>query len=204
MKELTDRQAQVWRFVAEFSEKNGWPPSIREIAAFFDVGPGAVQAHLDALKKKGYISWSEKQRQSRALKLTRQEDPDDGTEVKIPILGTVAAGRPLLSEENLNGHVPIAPSVLKKNATYFALLVRGESMIGAGILDGDLAVIEQRETAENGQIVVAVVEEERIILKRFFKESARICLKSENPAFRDIFTQNARIAGVLSHIIRRY
>jgi repressor LexA len=199
MKELTDRQAQVWRFVAEFSEKNGWPPSMREIAAFFDIGVGAVQAHLDALKKKGFVSWSEKQ--SRTLKISKQELV---TEVKIPLLGAVAAGKPLLSEENLDGFVPIPPSVLKKNATYFALLVRGESMTGAGILDGDLAVIEQRETAENGQIVVAVVEDERIILKRFYQESARIRLKSENPAFRDIFTQNARIAGVLSHIIRRY
>jgi repressor LexA len=123
--------------------------------------------------------------------------------VEVPLLGTVAAGRPILSESNWDGSIPIHHSMLKKNIQYFALTVRGDSMTGAGILDGDIAVIEKQEQAEDREIVVALVDE-AVTLKRFFKEANRIRLEPENPNHSLIYTQHARILGRLAYVIRSY
>ena len=122
---------------------------------------------------------------------------------KVPLLGTIAAGKPLLSEENLDGYVNLTEPFIHPGKSYFALRVRGTSMINAGILEGDLAVIEQCETAIDGQIVVAILDE-AITLKRYYKEASRIRLQPENPDFQPIYTQDVRIAGTLSSIVRTY
>ena len=122
---------------------------------------------------------------------------------KVPLLGTVAAGKPLLSEENLDGYVNLTEPFVRPGKSYFALRVRGESMINAGILDGDLAVIEQSSTALDGQIIVAVIDD-AITLKRYYKESERVRLQPENPAFQAIYCQDVRIVGILSNIVRTY
>jgi repressor LexA len=171
---------------------------MREIARHFTIGVGAVQTHVEALKKKGHLTSVEKR--PRSFSVLPKED---SAERKIPIRGTVAAGTPLLQEDHHEGFVGVASSWLKPGATYFALRVRGESMQGVGILDGDLAVIEQKVVADDGQIVVAVVND-AITLKRYFREPDRVRLQAENPVFHDIFTQDIRIAGVLAQIIREY
>ncbi|MCL2192860.1 MAG: transcriptional repressor LexA, partial [Treponema sp.] len=130
-------------------------------------------------------------------------DNDANSLLEIPIVGTVAAGVPILSEENWEGTLKLDRSMLKRNMTYFAVRVRGDSMSGAGIMDGDMAIIEKRNVVRNGEIAVAVVED-AVTLKRFYKENSRIRLQAENPDYQPIFCQDLRILGKLSKIIRDY
>ena len=203
MKELTRRQIEILNFVRDYSQENLCPPTIRECSSHFGITPRAVQCHFSALQKKGYLSQSEKR--SRSVRVLMDESGYERAPavIRIPILGAVAAGKPLLCEENLDGYLNLSEPFVGKDDTYFALKVRGNSMIDAGIFDGDIAVIRQQHTANNGEIVVAVLDE-AITLKRFFKESCRIRLQPENPAFKPIYCQNVQIAGVLASLIRTY
>ena len=203
MKGITDRQREVLEFIFAFSEENSFPPTVREIGEHFGVSIRAVQDHIAALQKKGYLSLCQKR--SRSIKILVDERKKD-TNIfvdKVPLLGTIAAGKPILSEENYDGYITLTEPFVRPGKTYFALRVRGTSMIGAGILEGDLAIIEQSEVAVDGQIVVAVIDD-AITLKRYYKEPSRIRLQPENPAFQAIYCQNVRVVGVLSNIVRTY
>ena len=203
MKALTDRQKEVLEFIARFSEENGFPPTVREIGENFGFSLRAVQDHIAACQKKGYLAQSQKKSRSfRVIKGDTVQEPRVFV-VKVPKLGTVAAGKPLLSEENIDGYVNIAEPFVKPGKTYFALNVRGASMLNAGILEGDLAIIEQSEMAEEGQIVVAVVEN-AITLKRFYREQDRVRLQPENPDFQPIYSDNVKIAGIMVGLVRTY
>lgn len=202
MKEITERQKEVLDFISEFTEQNSFPPTVREISNHFGISLRAVQDHILALQKKGYLSQA--QRRSRSIKVL--SDTRDKNQIfvgKVPLLGTVAAGKPLLSEENLDGYVNLTEPFVRPGKSYFALRVRGQSMINAGILDGDLAVVEQANTAVDGQIIVAVIDD-AITLKRYYKESERIRLQPENPNFQAIYCTDVRIVGILSNIVRTY
>lgn len=201
MKRITNRQQEVLSFISNFTEENSYPPTIREMSDHFNISTKAVQDHIAALQKKGYIS--QNQNSARSLKVIVNEMDSRPFINSVPLLGTVAAGRPLLSEENLDGYVTLAEPFIKPGKNYFALRVRGASMRDVGILEGDLAVVEQASTAINGQIVVAVIDD-AITLKRYFKEAARIRLQPENPAFQAIYCQEVRIVGILSGIVRTY
>lgn len=203
MKALTDRQKEVLEFIARFSEENGFPPTVREIGENFGISLRAVQDHIAACQKKGYLAQSQKKSRSfRVIKGDTVQEPRVFV-VKVPKLGTVAAGKPLLSEENIDGYVNIAEPFVKPGKTYFALNVRGASILNAGILEGDLAIIEQSEMAEEGQIVVAVVEN-AITLKRFYREQDRVRLPPENPDFQPIYSDNVKIAGIMVGLVRTY
>ena len=203
MKQITDRQKEVFVFIENFTKENNSPPTVREISQHFEISLRAVQDHISALQKKGFISTEQKRSRSiRILDDKKQSVPKVFID-KIPILGTIAAGRPLLCEENLNGYVNLTEPFIRPGKNYFALRVRGSSMINAGILEGDLAVIEQASSAVDGQIVVAVLDD-AITLKRFYKESSRIRLQPENPDFQAIYCQDVRIVGILSSIVRTY
>lgn len=201
MKKITDRQQEVLSFIAYYIEENSFPPTIREIGEHFKIGPKAVQGHIMALQKKGFLQ--QNQNRSRAFKIVSGGRKTLPRAVEVPILGSVAAGLPLLCEENIDGHLVLAEPFVRQGKNYFALRVRGESMVGAGILDGDFAIVEQASTAENGQIVVAVIDE-AITLKRFFREASRIKLKAENPAFKPIYCREVRVVGILASIVRSY
>ena len=203
MKQITERQKEVLNFIACFTEDNEFPPTVREISDHFDISLRAVQDHLAALQKKGYLTTEQKR--SRSIRILSEENKK-GQRLfigKVPVLGTVAAGKPLLSEENLDGYVNLTEPFVRPGKTYFALRVRGTSMINAGILEGDLAVIEQCDTATDGQIVVAVLDD-AITLKRFYKEASRIRLQPENSSMQPIYCQDVRIVGILSNIVRTY
>jgi repressor LexA len=202
MKELTERQQIVLSFIAEYINSHAYPPTIREIAQYFVMSVKGAHDHVTALKKKGYIRQGSKRSRTMEIVRTGEEDREDAF-INIPILGTVAAGRPILSEENQEGSVCLSLSLLKKGKQYFAVKVRGDSMEGAGIMDGDTAIIEKRNVVSNGEIAVAVIDE-AATLKRFFKESNRIRLESENPKYPPIYSRDVRILGQLSHIIRSY
>ena len=202
MKELTERQKEVLSFIADHINKHSYPPTIREVADNFSISVKGAHDHITALRRKNHIRQNGKC--SRTIELTRPIREDlSGTLAQIPIVGTVAAGIPILSEENWEGTLTLHQSTLKKNREYFALRVRGNSMSGAGIMDGDMAVIEKLSVVRNGEIAVAVVDE-AITLKRFYRESSRIRLQPENPEFKPIYCQDLRILGRLSQIIRHY
>lgn len=202
MKQITDRQQEVLSFISTFTKDNSYPPTVREISENFGISLRAVQDHIAALQKKGFISI--KPKSSRSIRILQDEDNSKELYMsKVPLLGTVAAGKPLLCEENLDGYVNLTEPFVRPGKSYFALRVRGSSMINAGILEGDLAVVEQASTAIDGQIVVAVLED-AITLKRYYKEATRVRLQPENSAFQAIYCQDVRIVGVLSSIVRTY
>jgi len=200
MKELTDRQKQVLSFIADYIKKNAYPPTIREIAENFSISVKGAHDHITALRKKGHLKQADKRPRTMGLTHARQEDSDL---VNVPILGSVAAGVPILSEENFDGNVMLHRLMLRKNKKYFALKVKGDSMSGAGILEGDTAIIEKQNTARNGDIAVAVIDD-AVTLKRFFKESTRIKLQAENPSYKPIYSQDVKILGRLFTLIRSY
>jgi repressor LexA len=202
MRELTLRQREVLTFIRKCINAH-YPPTVREIADHFDMSVKGAYDHLAALKKKGSISMGRGSRTIELIKAKGEEDPSDI--VEVPILGVVAAGIPINVESNWDGTVSIHRSMLKEGGIYFALKVQGDSMVGAGIMDGDTAVIEQTETAQNGEIVVVQVDESTT-LKRFYQEASRIRLQPENAEYKPIYSspENIRILGRLIHIFRSY
>jgi repressor LexA len=199
MKTLTARQQAVLDFIAQFIEEHAYPPTIREIADSFSISVKGAYDHVKALEKKGKLRLGENR--SRALELVRDEKRERNI-VEVPLLGVVAAGKPIFAEENFSGRIPV-PSDMVKHTSCFALTVRGDSMKDAGIFHGDVAVIEERQTAENGEIVVAMIDD-AVTLKRFYRENNRVKLVAENPAYSPIYTQDVKILGRLKGIIRKY
>ncbi|MCR5045431.1 MAG: transcriptional repressor LexA [Treponema sp.] len=203
MKQITQVQRDVLNYIADFIDENAYPPTVREVSDHFGKSIRAVQDNMVALQKKGYISLAQKKSRSiRVLIDERQKDPKLFVD-KVPLLGTIAAGKPLLSEENLEGYVTLTEPFIRPGKSYFALRVRGQSMINAGILEGDLAIVEQGSDAVDGQIVVAVLDD-AITLKRYFREQNRIRLQPENPAFNPIYCTDVRIVGTLANLVRTY
>lgn len=201
MKGLTARQREVYDFIRQFIRTNHYPPTIREIAASFQFSIKGSYDHVKALEKKGFLRCHENR--SRAIEVTAEAEAEKETRlISVPLLGNVAAGKPLFAEENFQGYVQVPAECISK-AAHFALQVKGDSMSDAGIMDGDVVVVAHQNTADNGDIVVAMVDE-AVTLKRFFEEKSRIRLKAENPKYPPLFTQNVRILGKLSFLMRRY
>jgi repressor LexA len=205
MKELAPRQKEVLLYIVAYIKKHSYPPTIRDIADHFSMSVKGAYDHVVALRRKNYLK--QNRNRSRTLELVQAKvDEDLGTIVRIPIVGTVAAGVPILSEENIEGFITMDQSVLKKSRTYFAVRVRGDSMSGAGIMDGDLAIIEKRNMVENGDIAVAVVDD-AFTLKHFYKiENYRIKLVAENPKYKPMIIrgEHVRLEGRLVQIVRYY
>ena len=201
MKEMTNRQKQVLNFIADYIRKQSFPPTVRDIADHFDISVKGAHDHITALRKKGHLKQADKRPRTMGLAYKRPEDSPDLLE--IPILGSVAAGVPLLAEENFDGNIVMHRAMFKKSKKYFALKVKGDSMSGAGILEGDTAIIEKQSTVLNGEIAVAVIDE-AVTLKRFYKENTRIRLQSENPAYKPIYSKDVRILGRLFTVVRSY
>ncbi|MDR3130068.1 MAG: transcriptional repressor LexA [Treponema sp.] len=200
MKELTGRQMEVLSFIKECINSH-YPPTIREIARHFDISIKGVQDHLLVLKQKDRIRMG---KGARTIELVKEEEQPTDL-VNIPILGSVAAGIPINVESNWEGSVSVQRSVLKGGGDHYALRVQGDSMTGAGILDGDIAIIKQTNNVENGDIVVVQVNDSTT-LKRFYYENARVKLQPENPAYQPIFgnLENIRILGLLVYLVRHY
>ncbi|HEY9054976.1 MAG TPA: transcriptional repressor LexA [Rectinemataceae bacterium] len=199
MKQLTDRQREILDFLIGYIDKHSFPPTVRETAKAFGISIKGAYDHMKALEKKGMIRLQENR--SRALEIVSRRESDESV-AEIPLLGEIAAGNPVLAEENWSGTVRV-PVDMVKSGRCFALRVRGDSMRDAGIRSGDLAIVEQRPTAENGEIVAALIGDSAT-LKRYYKEASRIRLQAENPDYAPIYTTDARILGKLKAIIRSY
>jgi repressor LexA len=200
MKGLTRKQQEVLDFIKEFIDTNKYPPTIREVADHFKISVKGSYDHIKALEKKKFLRCHVNR--SRAIEVMIPEGEENDKVSRLPILGTVAAGKPLFAAENFDGTIRVPVQFLGKGK-YFVLNVKGDSMRDVGIMDGDIAIINYRNHAENGDIVVAVLDE-AVTLKRFFRQKNRIMLKAENPAYAPIFTQDVKIIGKLECIIRRY
>jgi repressor LexA len=201
---LTPRQREVLEFIKRFLDEHSYPPTVREIGRHFGFVPRSVFDHLKALERKGYLK--REATKSRSLQITDPTAPGrrPPRPREVPIVGRVAAGRPLLAVENLEGTVSL-PADWTNGGDVFLLRVQGDSMIGAHILPGDLALVRRQETAENGDIVVALVEEEATV-KRFQRSGETLTLLPENPALSPLtFAPGTRleILGKVIGVIRR-
>lgn len=205
MRDLTLRQREILAFIRTFTQRHGVPPTVREVGARFQVTPRAAFDHLRALEKKGMLQRRPASgRTSRALIL-----PDRGPAVReVPVLGRIAAGAPLLAEENREGSLPIGASwLLGKGEEIFALRVRGESMVNAHIVAGDLVLVRRQESAEPGDIVVALVDNEATV-KRLGREGEAVLLKAEHPTMPPIVVRpgekDVKILGKVVGLVREF
>jgi repressor LexA len=202
MKELTDKQELVLKFITSVIKDRGVPPTIREIGDKFEITAKGAYDHLKAIEKKGYLKTSKNQ--SRAIELLRHS-AEDGIPIRamsIPLLGRVAAGIPIFAEENIEDYIPVTDRLAKKGQL-FALKVVGESMIGDGINDGDIAIIQKKEIAKDGDIVVALLDNEAT-LKTYFKDKEFIRLEPSNTKFKTIRVKKVSILGKLIGLYRYY
>jgi repressor LexA len=201
--ELTKRQSQILDFIRAEVHRRGFPPSVREIGEAVGLSSSStVHSHLAALETKGFIRRDPSK--PRALEVLDYRDTDRavdyGTIHAVPIVGAVAAGVPILAAENIESTMSL-PAELAGEST-FILRVKGDSMIEAGILDGDFVVVRQQSTANNGEIVVAMIDEEATV-KRFFRESDRIRLQPENASMEPIFSRDVTVLGKVVALFRR-
>lgn len=201
IKENSDKQTQIYNFLIEFTKSKGYPPSVREICEAVSLkSTSTVHGHLKRLEKKGLIYRDPTK--PRALEIVELSNEEKEL-IDIPIVGKVTAGMPILATENIEDMFQIPINYVKHNNDLFILKVTGDSMIEAGILDGDLAIIEQKNVATNGDIVVALIENEATI-KRFFKENGFIRLQPENKNYDPIIVEDCSILGKLVGIYRAY
>ncbi len=202
MKKLTPRQAEVLEFIKEYIEENSYAPAVRDIARYFEVTVKAAHDHLKALEKKGAIRSS--QGISRSTEVIGFQ-PQSKETIAIPVLGATAAGLPILAEENKEYDLHLPANMIEAKGSYFALHVEGDSMVNAGILDGDLAIIRQTQVVNNGEIVVARVgDDNHVTLKKFYLTPSAIELRPENPRYGSIISKDVSILGKLHLIIRDY
>lgn len=203
MESLTERQRQVLNGICQIAREIGYPPTVREIGQRLGLSSSCtVQRHLQALERKGYIRRS--RLKARSIELMEGSIPAMPLRgaVPIPLVGTVTAGQPILAVENIE-QVYALPSELVEPDRCFMLRVRGDSMIEAGLLDGDLVVVRQQQTAEEGDIVVAMLDDEATI-KRFYRQNGKFRLQPANRGMQPIITDQVQILGKVVLSLRQY
>lgn len=197
---LTDRQQEILTFVRRYTESHGYPPSVREIGQAMGLtSSSTVHSHLGALERKGFLRRDPSK--PRALEILRDGQGPQHRVVSLPVVGQVTAGTPILAEQNIEDYLPV-PADLANGADGFVLKVRGDSMIDAGIFDGDLLIVRCQQTAANGDIVVVRLGDEATV-KRFFKEGDRVRLQPENQAMAPIYARDVAVEGKAVAVLRR-
>jgi repressor LexA len=204
---LNPRQREILEFLRNHARNHAYPPTVREIGqAVGRSSSSTVQNHLNALEQKGHIRRDPTK--SRTVEVVGEEPVVAATmrSFSVPLVGRVAAGGPILAEENIEDHIVLGPEIAGGDDA-FALHVRGDSMIEAGIHDGDMVVVRPQRDANNGQIVVARIENEQtgeheVTVKRFFREAGRIRLQPENSALEPIYVRDLHLEGVVVAVVR--
>ncbi len=205
MEKLTPRQEETLKFIKEKIAKNGYPPTVREIGKFLGLSsPATIQVHLTNLEEKGYIKKGGNK--SRAIELLVKNEYTNQNEeiVQVPLLGMVTAGTPIEAIERPNDFFSLPAYLIPNKKEVFTLDVSGDSMINAGIYDGDIVIVQRQNTANNGDIVVAMTDENEVTLKRFYKEKDHIRLQPENDLLSPIILPNASILGKAIGLYRQF
>ena len=199
--ELTGRQQEIWAFLVDYVDSHGYPPTVREIGEAVGLAsPSTVHAHLANLERAGLLRRDPTK--PRALELVGRDSGSVATLPRLPLLGQIAAGAPLLADENVEDEIAV-PESLRGD---FLLRVRGESMIEAGILDGDIVVVRRAQDARNGEIVVALAGDDEAAdeatVKTFYREKSRVRLQPENAALEPIYADHVQVLGKVVGVFR--
>jgi repressor LexA len=214
MNKLSKRQSEILNFIKEEVKSKGYPPSVREIAEAVGLASSStVHGHLERLENKGYIRRDPTK--PRAIEILGENTSLDHESpftpsselqnvMNIPVIGKVTAGIPITAVENVEEYFPLPTSIAPSNDQVYMLRVEGDSMINAGILDGDYVIVKKQYTAENGEIVVAMTEESEATVKRFYKESDHFRLQPENDALFPILLKQVSILGKVIGVYRTY
>ncbi len=204
-KSLTKSQKAILQYVVQFTREHGYPPTLREIQQ----GIGTVKSlrgvaiHLDALQRKGYI---ERGSQARSIRILHPDYQPDRERVRmLPLVGTIAAGTPVLAQENVEDLIPVPADMVRNVENAFLLRVKGDSMVGEHILPRDLVIIKPQQTAYNGELVAVLVGEEATV-KRIYFENNRVRLQPANPAYEPLYVkpEEARVIGKVIGLLRDY
>lgn len=201
---LTRRQNELLDVIKKYIASNGFPPTVRELCDELGLSsPATVQVHLNNLEEKGLIAKSGTK--NRAIKLLVENEliPNNDKTTSIPLLGVVSAGSPIEAIENPTDQFEIPITMIPTNKKVFALNVSGDSMIEAGIFDGDIVIVKQENTARNGQKVVAMTDEHEVTLKTYYKEDNRIRLQPENSSMEPMYFTDVKILGIATGLYRQ-
>jgi repressor LexA len=205
---LTERQRQIFDFVTSYVDSHGYPPTVREIGEAVGLAsPSTVHAHLANLERAGLLKRDPTK--PRALELADRGRPEPAADDvhRLPLVGEIAAGGPLLAEENIEDHLAVPETLARGDGEEFLLRVKGDSMINAGILDGDIVVVHRQPDARNGEIVVALAGQDEgadeATVKRFYREAGRVRLQPENDALEPIYADHVQILGAVTGVFRK-
>lgn len=200
MEQLKPKEQRVLDYINKTIDEQGYSPSVRDVCAALGFkSTSTVQMYIDRLVTKGYISKSD----GKSRTIRKAEDADGTHRYKVPLIGQVAAGLPILASQNFEGFLTYSSMRTHDESKLFALRVKGDSMIEAGIFSGDYVIIEQRNTAENGEIVVCLVDDEATV-KRFYKENGVYRLQPENRSMQPIIVNEVSVLGKVVALIRHY
>ncbi len=203
---LYNRQRQILDFISQYIQRNGYSPTLQEIAGAIGVSSLAtVHEHLEAMERKGVIKrWDGSVRGIEILEKSVAERNSAPAVVDLPILGFIAAGQPIEPFTDPGASFSVSPAMVSSKKRSFVLQVKGESMIEAGIYDGDYVVVEQTESANNGEVVVALLDNGFATLKKYYKESTRVRLEPANSTMSPIFVTKVKIQGKVVAVVRKF
>lgn len=210
-RKITKRQQQIYDYIRSYQEEKGYPPSVREMAAAVGLSsPSTVHAHLNALEERGLIKRD--RTKPRAIEVFNEDGSSakqapagetlDRGSITLPLVGRVAAGMPILAEQNIEDTFTV-PTEIATDASSFILEVHGESMINVGIYNGDYIIVREQHSATNGEIIVAMIDGEATV-KTFYKEQGRVRLQPENDTMEPIYADNPTILGKVVALMRRF
>ena len=203
MEKLTNRQNDVLDYIKSYVAKHGYPPAVREIGAALGLNsPATIQSHINALENKGYIKKTNSK--YRSLEIVGKNEYINEDIVDVPLLGKITAGSPIEAIETPDEYFSLPAYLIPKNEEIFTLKVSGESMIDAGIFDGDIVIVQRQSVARNGDIIVAMTLENEVTLKRFYKENGYVRLQPENKTMKPIILPNCKILGKAIGLYRKF
>lgn len=204
MDKLTYRQKEILEFVKSYSRTNSYPPTLKEIGSHFNVTIGTVQDHVFALQKKGYLE--KKKDTARGFKILKSKSSasyqDNSEKEIIPLYGKVAAGEPIFANDNVRGYISIN-KISRGHKLHFALEVQGDSMIDSGIYDGDIVIVQKQEAADDGDIVIAMLEDEATV-KKLRKNKISAYLEASNAKYKSIIDKPFSVIGKVIELRRNY
>lgn len=204
MNDLTKRQSEVLNFIKEFMVSHGYPPTVREICNSLGLSsPATAHSHLAQLESKGYIKKNSNKNRAIELLVNNEFLTKKDDVIEVPLLGKITAGNPIEAIERPDEYFSLPAYLIPKQKEVFTLKVSGESMINAGIFDGDIVIVERTNTARNGEIVVAMTDENEVTLKTFYKENGYFRLQPENDTMEPFIFENITILGKAIGLYRK-